>query len=168
LSATKSPNSEANVTTPSTLPPADINEILKHIPHRYPFLLIDRMEACDANKWVRVIKSVSNSDWFFAGVPAGRRVMPQLLVLEALAQTAGVLCHYSGMMSRIGKSIIFFAGIEGCRFGRNIVPGDQVVLECTMKRSLRGVAKLTGSAVVNGELSVESDLTAVVREMDGP
>jgi 3-hydroxyacyl-[acyl-carrier-protein] dehydratase len=72
------------------------------------------------------------------------------------------------MMSRIGKSIIFFAGIEGCRFGRNIVPGDQVVLECTMKRSLRGVAKLTGSAVVNGELSVESDLTAVVREMDGP
>ena len=125
------------------------------------------MEACEPNKWVRVIKNVSNSDWFFAGVPAGRRVMPQLLVLEALAQTAGVLCHYSGMMSRIGKSIIFFAGIEGCRFGRDIVPGDRVVLECTMKRSLRGVAKLTGSAVVNGELSVESDLTAVVREMDG-
>jgi 3-hydroxyacyl-[acyl-carrier-protein] dehydratase len=154
------------LTTPSTLPPADINEILKHIPHRYPFLLIDRMEACEPNKWVRVIKNVSNNDRFFADVPDRRRVMPQMLVLEALAQTAGVLCHYSGMMSRIGKSIIFFAGIEGCRFGRDVVPGDRVVLECTMKRSLRGVAKLTGSAMVNGELTVESDLTAVIREMD--
>jgi 3-hydroxyacyl-[acyl-carrier-protein] dehydratase len=148
------------------LPPADINEILKHIPHRYPFLLIDRMEACEPNKWVRVIKNVSNNDWFFAGVPAGRRVMPQMLVLEALAQAAGVLCHYSGMMSRIGQSIIFFAGIEGCRFGRDVIPGDRVVLECTMKRSLRGVAKLTASAVVNGEFTVQSDLTAVIREMD--
>lgn len=154
------------MTTPSILPPADINEILKHIPHRYPFLLIDRMEACEPNKWVRVIKNVSNNDWFFAGVPAGRRVMPQMLVLEALAQAAGVLCHYSGMMSRIGKSIIFFAGIGDCRFGRDVVPGDQVALECTLSRSLRGVAKLTGSAIVDGELVLSSDLTAVIRDMD--
>ena len=83
-----------------------------------------------------------------------------------MAQTAGVLCHYSGMMSRIGKSIIFFAGIDHCRFGRDVVPGDRLVLECTLKRTLRGVAKLTGSATVDGELVVASDLTSVIREMD--
>lgn len=154
------------MTTIGTLPSADINEILKHIPHRYPFLLIDRMEACEPNKWVRVIKNVSVNDAFFAGIPPARRIMPQMLVLEALAQAAGVLCHYSGMMSRIGKSIIFFAGIENCRFGRDVVPGNQVVLECTLKRSMRGVAKLTGSATVDGELVLTSDLTAVVREME--
>ena len=153
------------MTTIGTLPSADINEILKHIPHRYPFLLIDRMEACEPNKWVRVIKNVSVNDAFFAGIPPGRRIMPQMLVLEALAQAAGVLCHYSGMMSRIGKSIIFFAGIENCRFGHDVVPGNQIVLECTLKRSMRGVAKLAGSATVDGELVLTSDLTAVVREM---
>ena len=158
--------SETLLTTSSILPPADINEILKHIPHRYPFLLIDRMEACEPGKWVRVIKNVSANDWFFTGVPAERRVMPQMLVLEALAQAAGALCHYSGMMSRIGKSIIFFAGIENCRFGRDVLPGDQVTLECTLKRSMRGVAKLTGTAVVDGELVLASNLTAVIRDMD--
>ncbi len=124
------------------------------------------MEACEPNKWVRVIKNVSNNDWFFAGLPASRRVMPQMLVLEALAQTAGVLCHYSGMMSRIGKSIIFFAGVEKCKFGRDVMPGDQISLECTLKRSLRGVAKITGSATVDGELVIASDLTSVIRDVD--
>ncbi|MEO8004837.1 MAG: 3-hydroxyacyl-ACP dehydratase FabZ [Betaproteobacteria bacterium] len=158
--------SEIIVTTSSFLPASDINEILKHIPHRYPFLLVDRMEACEPNKWVRVIKNVSANDWFFAGVPAGKRVMPQMLVLEALAQAAGVLCHYSGMMSRIGKSIIFFAGIENCKFGRDVVPGDRVVLECTMNRSMRGVAKLSGSVSVNQTVVLSSDLTAVIRVMN--
>ena len=158
--------SEPILTNIGTLPPADISEILKHIPHRYPFLLIDRVEACEPNKWVRVIKNVSANDRFFAGIAAERRVMPQMLVLEALAQAAGVLCHYSGMMSRIGKSIIFFAGIDNCRFGRDVVPGQQIVLECTMKRSMRGVAKLTGSVSVEGELVLASDLTAVIREME--
>ena len=73
------------------------------------------MEACEPGKWVRVVKNITAGEWFFAGKPAARRVMPQMLVLEALAQAAGVLCHYSGMMSEIGKSIIFFAGIEDCR-----------------------------------------------------
>ena len=128
------------------IPIATIDEILKHIPHRFPFLLIDRMEACEPNKWVRVAKNVTNDEWFFAHAPLESRVMPQILVLEALAQTAGVLCHYSGMMSRIGKSIIFFAGIEKFQYRRDVLPGDQLKLECTLKRSLRGVAKLSGAA----------------------
>ena len=149
-----------------TLEPAGINEILRHIPHRYPFLLVDRVEAGERGKWVRTVKNVSANDWFFSGIPAGRRVMPQMLVLEALAQTAGVLCHHSGMMSRIGKSIIFFAGVGNCRFGRDVVPGSRIDFECTLKRSVRGVAKLTGLASVGGELVLSSDLTAVVRDLD--
>lgn len=153
------------MTTPTLLPPSDTAEILKHIPHRFPFLLIDRMEACEPSQWVRVVKNVAHNDEFFAGMPAGRRVMPQMLLLESLAQSAGVLCHYSGMMSRIGKTIFFFAGFDKCRFGRDVVPGDQLLLECTMKRAARGVAKIHGRASVEGEMVVESDLTAVIRDM---
>jgi 3-hydroxyacyl-[acyl-carrier-protein] dehydratase len=156
---------EIPVTPPTLIPPADSTEILKHMPHRYPFLLIDRMEACEPGKWVRVIKNVSQDDEFFAGVPFDRRVMPQMLLLESLAQAAGVLCHYSGMMSKIGKTIFFFAGFDKCRFGRDVVPGDQLLLECTMKRAARGVAKLVGKASVNGEMAVESELTAVIRDV---
>ena len=154
------------MTTPTLLPPSDISEILKHIPHRYPFLLIDRMDACEPNKWARVIKNVSQDDEFFTGVPMDRRTMPHMLVLESLAQAAGVLCHYSGMMSRIGKTIFFFAGFDRCRFGRSVYPGDQLLLECSMKRAARGVAKIHGRASVDGELVVESDLTAVIRDME--
>jgi len=153
------------VTSPTLLPPSDISEILKHIPHRFPFLLIDRMEACEPNQWARVIKNVSHNDDFFAGLPANRHVMPQMLMLESLAQAAGVLCHYSGMMSRIGKTIFFFAGFDKCRFGRDVVPGDRLLLECTMKRAARGVAKIHGRGTVDGEMAVESDLTAVIRDM---
>ena len=91
--------------------------------------------------------------------------MPHMLLLESLAQAAGVLCHYSGMMSRIGKTIFFFAAFDKCRFGRDVVPGDQLLLECTMKRAARGVAKIHGRASVDGEMVVESDLTAVIRDM---
>ena len=153
------------MTTATTLPPAEISQILKNIPHRYPFLLIDRMEACEPGKWVRVAKNVTASEQFFVGVPVKNRVMPQLLVLEALAQTAGVLCHFSGMMSEIGRSIIFFAGVEQCQFGRTPVPGDQLVLECTMKRTLRGVAKLSGKGHIDGTMAITADLSAVVRDM---
>ncbi|MCC7325398.1 MAG: 3-hydroxyacyl-ACP dehydratase FabZ [Burkholderiales bacterium] len=153
------------MTTSVALPSADINEILKDIPHRYPFLLIDRIEGCEPNRWVRVIKNVSMNESFFAGQPTNRRVMPQMLVLEALAQAAGVLCHYSGMMDRVEVPIVFFAGIDNCRFERDVKPGAQVVLECTLKRSLRGVAKITGTAAVDGALVVTADMTAVVRSM---
>jgi 3-hydroxyacyl-[acyl-carrier-protein] dehydratase len=128
-------------------------------------MLIDRMEACEPNKWVRVIKTVSHNDEFFTGVPLDRRFMPQMLLLESLAQASGVLCHYSGMMSRIGKTIFFFAGFDKCHFGRDVVPGDRLILECTMKRAARGVAKLHGRASVDGEMAVESDLTAVIRDV---
>jgi len=150
----------------ATIITSDLAEILKHIPHRYPFLLIDRMLGCEPNRWVKVIKNVSGNDWFFQGIPIDQRVMPQMLAVEALAQSAGVLCHYSGMTSRIGKTIFFFAGFDNCRFGRQAIPGEQLLLECTMKRSMRGVAKLSGRASIDGEMVVETNLTAVLRDME--
>lgn len=150
---------------PPSLPSADIAEILTHIPHRYPFLLIDRMEACEPGQWVRVTKNVSAQEWFFAGIPAERRVMPQLLVVEALAQSSGALCYYSGLMDRVAKPIIFFAGIDKCVFGRDVRPGDQLVLECKLVRAMRGVVKVTGRASVDGEMVVDLHLTAVIRDI---
>lgn len=144
----------------------DIDKILEHIPHRYPFLLIDRMEACEPGKSVRVVKNVTSNEHFFDCVAPDRRVMPQSLVIEALAQAAGVLCHCSGMMNRVGRSIIFFAGIEKCRFGADVVPGDRLVLDCNLNRSARGVAKLSGTATVDGNVVLASELTAVIRGWD--
>ena len=151
---------------PPSLPSADIAEILTHIPHRYPFILIDRMEACEPGKWVRVTKNVSAQEWFFAGIPAERRVMPQLLVVEALAQSSGALCHYSGLMDRVAKPIVFFAGIDRATFGRDVRPGDQLVLECKLVRAMRDVVKVSGRATVDGEMSVDLQLTAVIRDMN--
>jgi 3-hydroxyacyl-[acyl-carrier-protein] dehydratase len=145
---------------------ADINEILRHIPHRFPFLLLDRVEGCEPGRWIRAIKNISGNDALMPAGPIEQRTMPQMLLVEALAQAAGGLCHYSGMMSTTRRSIMFFAGVDNCRFGRDVTPGDRVVLECTLKRTMRGVAKLSGIATVDGAMVVEADLTAVVREID--
>ncbi len=152
--------------TSTTLRSADIGEIIAHIPHRYPFILIDRMEACEPGKWVRVTKNVTAQEWFFAGIPVESRVMPQMLVVEALAQSAGALCFYSGLMDHVAKPIMFFAGIDKCQFGRPVRPGDQLILECKLRRAMRDVVKVSGLASVNGEMSVQLQLTAVIRDMD--
>jgi len=152
--------------TTTVLPSAAIDEILRNTPHRFPFLLIDRIEACEPGKWVRVIRNVSANDAVMPKVPLAQRVMPQMLVVEALAQAAGSLCHYSGMMNTGRRSIMFFAGVDNCRFLRDVYPGDQVVLECQLKRAMRGVAKLFGTATVDGNRVLEADLTAVVRDIE--
>jgi 3-hydroxyacyl-[acyl-carrier-protein] dehydratase len=149
------------------LPPAEIGEILKNIPHRHPFLLIDRMEACEPGKWVRAVKNVTSNEAFFADVPRDRRVMPQLLVVEALAQSSGALCHYSGLTRDIEKPLIFFAGFDKCRFLGSARAGQSLVLECRLIRAMRDVVKVAGTASVEGEAILELELTAVIRGMDG-
>ncbi|MFO1412935.1 MAG: 3-hydroxyacyl-ACP dehydratase FabZ [Burkholderiales bacterium] len=152
--------------TTSVLPSANIDAILRNTPHRFPFLLIDRIEACEPGKWVRVIRNVSANDAVMPRVPLAQKVMPQMLVVEALAQAAGSLCKLSGMMDTGRRSIMFFAGVDNCRFQRDVYPGDQVMLECHMKRAMRGVAKISGTATVDGALVLEADLTAVVRDIE--
>ena len=144
---------------------ASIDHILRHIPHRYPFILIDRMVACEPGKWVRVIKNVSGDEWYFDGIPHDQRVMPSMLLVEALAQSSGALTHYSGLMANMATPIMFFAGIDKCKFGRDVRPGDTLVLECELLRNLRDVIKVRGRATVDNELAVELTLMAVVREV---
>ena len=149
----------------TTLPAVDITEILRHIPHRYPFLLIDRMQSCEPHKSVHVVKNVTAGEWFFnAATP---RAMPELLIVEALAQAAGVLCHYSGLMGE-GKSLIFFAGVEKLVFKRDVRAGDTLDLVCTLRRAMRGVVKLVGAASVGGDVVATGELTAVIRPHPSP
>ena len=96
----------------NAIAPADVNEILKHIAHRFPFLLVDRVAGGVAGESVQVVKLVSCNEPFFQGMAPDRMEMPQVLVLEALAQAAGVLTHYSGLMKPHGGSLIFFAAVE--------------------------------------------------------
>ena len=147
---------------------ASIADILRHIPHRYPFIMIDRMEAFVPGKSVRCVKNVSSTEWYFQGTPPGSRIMPSLLLVEALAQSSGALSHYSGLMTGITKPIIFFAGIDDCVFGRDVCAGDKVVLECTLLRAVRDVIKVRGVATVGGEMALELTLLAVIRDMEGP
>jgi len=110
------------------------------------------------------VKNVTAGGWFFNG--ATPAAMPQLLIVEALAQAAGVLCHYSGLMG--GKSLIFFAGVENLQFKRDVGPGDTLDLTCTLRRAMRGVVKLDGAASVDGEVVVTGEITAVIRPHPSP
>jgi len=91
--------------------------------------------------------------------------MPSMLLVEALAQSSGALTHYSGLMANMATPIMFFAGIDKCKFGRDVRPGDTLVLECELLRNLRDVIKVRGRATVDNELAVELTLMAVVREV---
>lgn len=148
----------------NAIAPADVNEILKHIAHRFPFLLVDRVAGGVLGESVRVVKLVSCNEPFFQGMPPGRMEMPQVLVLEALAQASGVLTHYSGLMKPHGGSLIFFAAVEHARFGRAVVPGDELILDARLLRSRRGFAKIHGTATVDGDLVCEAEMTAFIRD----
>ncbi len=148
----------------NAIAPADVTEILKHIAHRFPFLLVDRVLGGVHGESVRVVKLVSCNEPFFQGMAPDRMEMPQALVLEALAQASGVLTHYSGLMKPHGGSLIFFAAVENARFGRAVMPGDELMLDARLLRSRRGFAKIRGTASIDGDLVCEADMTAFIRD----
>lgn len=148
----------------NAIAPADVNEILRHIAHRFPFLLVDRVAGGVAGESVQVVKLVSCNEPFFQGMAPDRMEMPQVLVLEALAQAAGVLTHYSGLMKPHGGSLIFFAAVENARFGRAVVPGDELRLDARLVRSRSGFAKIHGIASVDGDMVCDAEMTAFIRD----
>ena len=142
----------------------DIAEILKHLPHRYPFLMVDRILECTPGKSIRGLKNVTANEPFFQGHFPGFPLMPGVLVIEALAQVSGLLAFASGDATTGGDSLIYFAGIDNARFKRQVVPGDQLILEAEVIRVIRGVGKFHARAMVDGELACEAELIAAIRK----
>jgi len=139
----------------------DIERIMELLPHRYPFLLIDRVLELESTR-VRAIKNVSANESFFVGHFPQKKVMPGVLIVEALAQAGGVM-----MLSLAGPKdhrLIFFTGIDNCRFRRPVVPGDQLMLEVELVARRSTVAKMHGRATVDGELVCEADLMSAAVE----
>lgn len=141
----------------------DISTIMQYLPHRYPFLLVDRVEACDGEHYIRGIKNVTMNEPFFQGHFPGYPLMPGVLVIEALAQIASILAWRIAGTKPGHGTLIFFAGIDNARFRRQVVPGDRLVLEARVSRMVRGIGKFAVKALVDGEAAAEADLLAAMR-----
>jgi 3-hydroxyacyl-[acyl-carrier-protein] dehydratase len=136
----------------------DINAILKQLPHRYPFLLVDRVVECQKGKNIRALKNVTYNEPFFPGHFPHRPVMPGVMILEALAQTAGILAFITAGVMPDENTRLYFVGIDNARFRKPVEPGDQLVLTATLERSLKGIWKFSTSALVDGVEVCSADM----------
>jgi 3-hydroxyacyl-[acyl-carrier-protein] dehydratase len=128
-----------------------IDEIVRRLPHRYPMLLVDRVLECVSGERILALKNVSVNEHFFAGHFPGRPVMPGVLILEALAQAAGILCFVTANIYPDETVKFYFAGIDKARFRRPVLPGDQLLLRVTLERRIRSIWKFATVAEVGGE-----------------
>ena len=143
----------------------DIHRILTLLPHRYPFLLVDRVLELESHKRIKALKNVSINEPVFAGHFPGYPVMPGVLILEALAQAAAILSIVTLGEDRPKDQIYYFAGIDRARFKRPVEPGDQLQLEVDFARELRGIAFFKAKALVQGQVACEADLMCAYRSL---
>ena len=143
----------------------DIHQILKKLPHRYPILLVDRVLEVEKGVSIKAIKNVSINEPFFNGHFPHRPVMPGVLMLEALAQTAALLAFETLGVTPDENTVYYFAGIDGARFKRPVEPGDQLTLNVKMDRMKAGIFKFKAEAWVGEELAVEADLMCTMRSI---
>jgi len=143
----------------------DIQYILKQLPHRYPFLLVDKVVELERNQRIRAVKNVTFSEPFFMGHFPGRPVMPGVLILEALAQAAGLLAFDAMGQVPDENNIYYFVGIDGARFKHPVVPGDQLILDITIDRVRGGMWKFNGVGRVGEEVAAEAQLMCTMRHL---
>lgn len=144
----------------------DIRQILDCLPHRYPFLLVDRVLDVVPGERIRALKNVTINEPFFPGHYPHHPVMPGVLVIEALAQAAGIL-SYKTMGSRSDEnSVYYFVGIDGARFKRPVGPGDQLLLDVSILLNKRGIWKFSGQASVDGQTVAEAELMCTLRAIE--
>ena len=129
----------------------DMPAILERLPHRYPFLLVDRVLELHRGESIRALKNVTYNEPFFPGHFPGRPVMPGVMIIEALAQAAGILCFVTGDVIPDHTTRFYFVGIDNCRFRRPVVPGDQLLLTAQLERSLRGIWRFATVALVGDQ-----------------
>ncbi len=141
----------------------DIHQILKQLPHRYPFLLVDRVLELEKGKRIKALKNVSINEPFFSGHFPHRPVMPGVLMLEALAQAAALLAFDTLGVTPDDKTVYYFAGIDGARFKRPVEPGDQLLLYAELDRMKSGIFKFKARAMVLDQLAVEAELICTMR-----
>ena len=136
----------------------DAARIMELLPHRYPFLLIDRITACRPRESITALKNVTINEPFFQGHFPGRPVMPGVLVIEAMAQAGGVLSHVT-LGEVEPKPLFFLAGVNNARFRRTVLPGDQLVVQVNVEKIKRGIWFYSCSASVGGQTAVTADIT---------
>ncbi|MBO4369667.1 MAG: 3-hydroxyacyl-ACP dehydratase FabZ [Desulfovibrio sp.] len=140
----------------------DIEHIMRLLPHRYPFLLVDRVVEAEVGSHIHAYKNVTMNEPFFQGHFPGLPIMPGVLILEALAQTGGIL----GMMAEPAdtKKIFLFRGVDGAKFRKQVVPGDRLDLFCDSLKVKMGVCKMNAKAMVDGKIACEAELSAAIME----
>lgn len=136
----------------------DINAILRQLPHRYPFLLVDRVIECEPSVRIRALKNVTYNEPFFPGHFPYRPVMPGVMIIEALAQTAGILAFLTAGVVPDEQTRFYFVGIDKARFRKPVEPGDQLILEASLQRQMRGIWKFEAKALVDGEEVASAEL----------
>jgi 3-hydroxyacyl-[acyl-carrier-protein] dehydratase len=141
----------------------NIQDILEYLPHRYPFLLIDRVIECELGKRIRALKNVSVNEPYFNGHFPYYKVMPGVLIVEAMAQAAAILSFRTMGIKPDDKSVYYFAGIDRARFKKPVMPGDQLVLDVSIERTVRNVVKYAGKAYVGDTLVAEAELLCTLR-----
>ena len=146
-----------------TIEQTDIQEIMRLLPHRYPFLLIDRVLSCEAGKELVALKNVTINEPFFGGHFPNFPVMPGVLIIEAMAQASALLAFKTFDITRADNNVFYFVGIDDARFKRPVTPGDQLIIKAQILRNIKGIWKFTGQAYVDDKLVSEAALMCTMR-----
>ena len=142
----------------------EIREILDYLPHRFPFLLIDRVLELEEGKRIVAVKNVAINEPFFQGHFPGNPVMPGVMILEALAQAAAILSFRNLHRESTKELLYYFVGIDNARFKKPVIPGDQLILNVSMLRQVRGIGKFAAHATVDNVLVTEAELMCTIKQ----
>jgi 3-hydroxyacyl-[acyl-carrier-protein] dehydratase len=154
------------MTKTTTSTSMDIHEILDHLPHRYPFILIDRVISMELGNEIVALKNVTINEPFFPGHFPYHPVMPGVLIVEAMAQAAAILSFKTMGVKPSDDSVYYFAGIDSARFKRPVSPGDQIVFNVKIDRILKGIWKYSGVASVDGQVVAEAQMMCILKAID--
>lgn len=143
----------------------DIHQILDHLPHRYPFVLVDRVLSLKVGKEIVAVKNVSINEPYFPGHFPYHPVMPGVLIVEAMAQAAAILSFKTMGVKPTDDAVYYFAGIDNARFKKPVSPGDQIILKVSIDRILRGIWKYKGVALVDDAVVAEAEMMCILKEI---